>query len=71
MTQQPKSQRIWRVTLLEWPAHVTIIEADTAELAEAEARRLWENHGEHEQFHFSDSGLDGVVVKEAFSDPPE
>jgi hypothetical protein len=57
--------RTWRVTVIEWLSHVATIEADTAEQAEATARELWAEHGEHEVFHFSDSGLDGVVVDEA------
>jgi hypothetical protein len=58
----PEAPRRWRVTVIEWLSHVAVIEADTAEQAEAEARRLWAENGEHEVFRFSDSGIDGVVV---------
>jgi hypothetical protein len=58
--QQP---RLWRVTVLEWLSHVTIIEADTAEEAEEKALELREV--DIEAFRHLDSGLDGVVVEEA------
>lgn len=63
--QQQQSPRNWRVTVIEWLSHVAIIEADTPMLAEAHARQLWAEHGDHEAFRFSDSGLDGIVVDEA------
>jgi hypothetical protein len=56
--------RIWRVTVIEWRSHTATIEADTAEQAEALARQLWAENGEHRAFSFEDSGLDGVVVGE-------
>jgi hypothetical protein len=64
MSEQQQSPRKWRVTVIEWLSHVAVIEADTAEEAEAQARELWAENGEHE-FNFSDSGIDGVVVDEA------
>lgn len=61
MTTTPTPQR-YRVTVLEWLSHDTIIEASSPEAAEAEARRLWNENGEHEVFQFEDSGIDGIVV---------
>lgn len=61
MTTTPPRQR-YRVTVLEWLSHDAIIEASSPEAAEAEARRLWDENGEHEVFQFEDSGIDGIVV---------
>jgi hypothetical protein len=65
MSEQQKSARKWRVTVIEWLSHVAVIEADTAEQAEATAQQLWADNAEHDVFRFSDSGLDGIVVDEA------
>jgi hypothetical protein len=65
MSEQQQLPRKWRVTVIEWLSHVAVIEADTAQQAEAEARNLWAENSEHEAFRFSDSGLDGVVVDAA------
>lgn len=50
------------VTVLEWLSHEAIIEAESPEAAEAEARRLWDENAEHEAFKFRDAGIDGVQV---------
>jgi hypothetical protein len=42
-----------------------VIEADTAELAEAEAHKLWAENGEHEVFSFKDASIDGIEVEKA------
>jgi hypothetical protein len=60
-----KQHRKWRVTVIEWLSHIAVIEAATPEEAEALARQFWAENGEHEEFRFSDSGLDGIVVDEA------
>lgn len=65
MSEQQKAARKWRVTVIEWLSHVAVIEAATPEEAEALARQLWVENGEHEEFRFSNSGLDGVVVDAA------
>jgi hypothetical protein len=65
MSEQQQSARKWHVTAIEWLSHVAVIEADTAEQAEAKARDLWAENAEHEVFRFSDAGLDGIVVDEA------
>jgi hypothetical protein len=57
----PEAPRQWRVTVIEWLSHVAVIEADTAEQDEAEARSLWAEDGEQR----GGSGIDGVVVDEA------
>jgi hypothetical protein len=49
---------------LEWLSHDAVIEAPDALAAEAEARRLWADNGEHQRFSFDDSGIDGVQVEE-------
>jgi hypothetical protein len=54
----------FRVTVIEWLSHDAVIEATDAEAAEAEARRLWAEHAEHEVFSFDDSGIDGIQVEE-------
>jgi hypothetical protein len=59
---EPNSTRRWRVTVIEWLSHKAVIEADTAEEAEAKAEQLWAE--DMEAFSFSDGGLDGVVVDE-------
>jgi hypothetical protein len=64
MTRPQPSPRKWRVTVIEWLSHVAIIEADTAQDAEARAYELWANNAEHEVFRFSDAGIDGVVADE-------
>jgi len=65
MSIPPARPRQWRVTAIEWLSHVALIEAESAEEAEATARQLWVDNAEHEQFSFDDSGLDGFVVEEA------
>jgi hypothetical protein len=64
MSEQHQPARRWRVTVIEWLSHKAIIEAETAEQAEARAYELWAENAEHEVFSFSDSGVDGVVVDE-------
>jgi hypothetical protein len=54
----------FRVVVIEWLSHDAIIEAPSAQAAEAEARRLWAENAEHEVFSFDDSGIDGVQVEE-------
>jgi hypothetical protein len=54
----------FRVVVIEWLSHDTIIEAPNAQAAEAEARRLWAENAEHEVFSFDDSGIDGIQVEE-------
>lgn len=58
----PKSLNRYRVTVIEWLSHSAILEAETSEAAEAEARRLWNEQAEDGVFRFEDSGIDGVVV---------
>jgi hypothetical protein len=65
MSEQQKSTRKWRVTVIEWLSHVAVVEADTAKQAEAIAQQLWADNGEHNVFRFSDSDIDGIVVDEA------
>jgi hypothetical protein len=54
----------FRVVVIEWLSHDAIIEAQSAQAAEAEARRLWAENAEHEVFSFDDSGIDGIQVEE-------
>jgi hypothetical protein len=54
----------FRVVVIEWLSHDAIIEAPSAQAAEAEARRLWAGNAEHEVFSFDDSGIDGIQVEE-------
>jgi hypothetical protein len=54
----------FRVVVIEWLSHDAVIEAPTAQAAEAEARRLWDENAEHEVFSFDDSGIDGIQVEE-------
>lgn len=56
--------KTYRVVVLEWLSHTTVIEAPDEAAAEAEARRLWAEGNGTETFSFEDSGLDGVVVEE-------
>jgi hypothetical protein len=56
--------RLWRVTALEWLAHVAVIEAPTEDEARALAQDLWDRQMEAEEFRFSDSGLDGFDIEE-------
>jgi len=65
MSEQQQSARKWHVTVIEWLSHVAVIEADTAEQAEAIAQQLWVDNAEHDVFRFRDSGVDGIVVDEA------
>ena len=44
----------FRVTVIEWLSHDTVIEAPDVQAAEAEARRLWAENAEHEVFSFDD-----------------
>ena len=37
------SLKTYRVVVLEWLSHTTVIEAESAQHAEGEARRLWDN----------------------------
>ena len=54
----------YRVVVIEWLSHKAIIEAESAQHAEEQARQLWAENAECEVFSFADSGLDGVVVEE-------
>jgi hypothetical protein len=54
----------FRVVVIEWLSHDAIIEAPSAQAAEAEARRLWAENAEHEVFSFDDSGIDGIQVED-------
>jgi hypothetical protein len=54
----------FRVVVIEWLSHDAIIEAPSAQAAEAEARRLWAENAEHEVFSFDHSGIDGIQVEE-------
>jgi hypothetical protein len=54
----------FRVVVIEWLSHDAIIEAPSAQAAEAEARRLWAENAEHEVFSFDDSGIDGIQIEE-------
>jgi hypothetical protein len=54
----------FRVVVIEWLSHDAIIEAPSAQAAEADARRLWAENAEHEVFSFDDSGIDGIQVEE-------
>ncbi len=65
MSEPQQSSRKWRVTVIEWLSHAAVIEANSAEQAEAEAYRLWAENAECEVFSFKDAGIDGVVVEEA------
>jgi hypothetical protein len=56
--------RRFRVVVIEWLSHDAVIEAPDAEAAEAQARWLWADNGEHELFSFDDSGIDGIHVEE-------
>ena len=53
----------FRVVVIEWLSHDAIIEAPSAQAAEAEARRLLAENAEHEVFSFDDSGIDGIQVE--------
>ncbi len=54
----------YHVVVIEWLSHKAVIEAASPDQAEAKARQLWADNGEHEVFSFDDSGIDGVVVEE-------
>lgn len=54
----------FRVVVIEWLSHDAIIEAPSAQAAEAEARRLWAENAEHDVFSFDNSGIDGIQVEE-------
>jgi hypothetical protein len=58
------SLRRYRVTVIEWLAHKTVIEAVTAQEAQALARDLFERGDEHDLFRFDDSGIDSVDAEE-------
>jgi len=54
----------FRVVVIEWLSHDGVIEATDADVAEAEARRLWATNDEHQLFSFDDSGIDEIQVEE-------
>jgi hypothetical protein len=56
--------KTYRVVVIEWLSHKAIIRAESAQHAEAEARRMWAENNEHDVFRFEDSGIDGVDVEE-------
>jgi hypothetical protein len=60
----PNRLRRFRVVAIEWLSYRAVIEAASAEAAEAEARELFASNGEHELFAFEDSGLHGVEIEE-------
>jgi len=60
--------RSYRVVVIEWLSHEAVIAADSAEAAEAEARRLWAENAETQTFRFKDSGLDGVLAEDIEDD---
>jgi hypothetical protein len=52
------------VVVLEWLSHAAVIEATSAEEAEAKAMELWSSNDETQAFSFNDSGIDGVRAEE-------
>lgn len=64
MTANPTKQ-LFRVTVIEWLSHSTLLEAESPQAAEEQARRLWAENAEHDAFRFEDAGIDGVVVDPA------
>ncbi len=58
------STKTYRVVVIEWLSHKGLIEATSAEEAEAKSREMWANNAEHETFKFEDSGIDGVTAEE-------
>jgi hypothetical protein len=54
--------RRYRVTVIEWLSHKTIVEAHSSEEAEAKGLKIWAD-GE-EGFSFDDQGVDGAVADE-------
>jgi hypothetical protein len=60
----PSLKPPYRVVVIEWHSHTAVIEAESRQHAEAEARRLWAQNAESEIFCFEDSGIDRVIVEE-------
>jgi hypothetical protein len=56
--------KTYRVEVIEWLTHRAVIEAESAERAKEQARRLWAESAEVEVFHFWGDGVDGVMVEE-------
>jgi hypothetical protein len=56
--------KTYRVVVIEWLSHQTIIEAASAAQAEAKVRKLWAEKDECDVFSFEDSGVDGITVEE-------
>jgi hypothetical protein len=60
----PSLKPPYRVVVIEWLSHTAVIEAESRQHAETEARRLWAQNAESEIFSFEDSGIDSVLVEE-------
>jgi len=55
--------RRYRVVVLEWLSHKTVVEAASKEEAEATGLALW-NEATEDHFSFEDSGIDSVIADE-------
>ena len=60
----PHRTKRYCVTVIEWLSHDIVLDADSAEGAEVQARALWADDVARERFRFRDSGIDGVEVWE-------
>ena len=62
------SPRRYRITVIEWLAHKTVIDAMNPQEAQAIARELFERNDAHDIFRFDDSGIDSVDAEEIEGD---
>ena len=60
----PHALRRYRVTVIEWLSHKTVIEATSAQEAQALVRDLFERKDVTDIFRFDDSGIDSVDAEE-------
>lgn len=54
----------FRVTVIEWLAHTTVLQAADRDDAIEKARELWLNRQDDDRFEFEDSDLDTIIADE-------
>lgn len=64
MSEEVPAIKTYRVTVIEWLAHVTVLQAADRDEAIEEARRLWLSREHDDRFEFEDSDLDTVIADE-------
>jgi hypothetical protein len=64
MSDQAPANKTFRVTVIEWLAYTTVLQATDKDEAIEEARQLWLSRDHDDRFEFEDADLDTVIADE-------